>query len=138
MAVTEHAALAELVADPRVSKDWRNWTAMHDGEIADDWPMIGMVKVTNVVTADGAEHQRLRRLVTRAFTRGRVQDLRPRVRPVVAEVLDDLPRHAEPGIVDLHPHFAHQRQRRLVPGGEQQPQRVDALLGGQRLAPRSC
>ncbi|MEB3372201.1 cytochrome P450 [Saccharopolyspora mangrovi] len=27
-----------------MSKDWRNWTAVRDGEIADDWPLIGMVK----------------------------------------------------------------------------------------------
>ncbi|RRO20636.1 cytochrome P450 [Saccharopolyspora rhizosphaerae] len=106
-AVTEHAALAELVADPRVSKDWRNWTAVREGEIADDWPLIGMVKVTNMVTADGVEHQRLRRLVTRAFTRGRVEDLRPRVQQIITELLDDLPRHAEDGVVDLRPHFAY-------------------------------
>ncbi|SFS82465.1 cytochrome P450 family protein [Saccharopolyspora flava] len=106
-AVTEHAALAELVADPRVSKDWRNWTAVRQGEISDDWPLIGMVKVTNMVTADGTEHQRLRRLVTRAFTRGRVEDLRPRVQRIVADLLDDLPRQATAGVVDLRPHFAY-------------------------------
>ncbi|WP_406690862.1 cytochrome P450 [Saccharopolyspora sp. ID03-671] len=106
-AVTEHTALAELVADPRVSKDWRNWTAVREGEIADDWPLIGMVKVTNMVTADGAEHQRLRRLVTRDFTRGRVEDLRPRVRDVIAGLLDDLPRQATDDVVDLRPHFAY-------------------------------
>ena len=56
--VTHHALLADLLTDRRVSKDWHNWTAIRDGDIADDWPLIGMVKVTNMVTADGREHHR--------------------------------------------------------------------------------
>jgi hypothetical protein len=51
-----------------VSKDWRNWTAIRDGRIPDDWPLIGMLKVDNMVTADGPRHRRLRRLVTLAPT----------------------------------------------------------------------
>lgn len=66
--VTDHGLLNDLVADPRFSKDWHHWNAVLRGEISDDWPLIGMVKVTNMVTADGQEHRRLRRLVTETFT----------------------------------------------------------------------
>lgn len=112
--VTEHALLAELVTDPRMSKDWRNWTAVQRGEIPADWPLIGMVQVTNMVTADGAQHQRLRRPVVRAFTRGRVERMRPRVESVVAELLDELPQQARAGVVDLRPHYAHQLPMRVI------------------------
>ncbi|WP_285629863.1 hypothetical protein [Actinoallomurus iriomotensis] len=50
-AVTRHAELSALVKDPRVSKDRRNWTAVQNGRIPDDWPLIGMLKVDNMVTA---------------------------------------------------------------------------------------
>ncbi len=106
--VTEHALLSELVTDSRVSKDWRNWGAIQRGEIPDDWPLIGMIKVTNMVTSDGSDHHRLRQPVTRTFTRKRVEQLRPRIDRIVADLLDDLPSRAEPdGSVDLRQHYAY-------------------------------
>lgn len=107
-AVTDHALLAELVTDPRVSKDWRNWNAIKSGEVTDEWPLVGMIKVTNMVTSDGEVHQRLRKPVTRTFTRGRVEQLRPRLNEIVRALLDDLPAHADSsGVVDLRQHYAY-------------------------------
>jgi cytochrome P450 len=107
-AVSHHAELAALIANPQVSKDWRNWSAIQNGEIPEGWPLDGMVRVTNMVTADGAEHHRLRRLVTRTLTQRRVQDLRPRIAEIVAGLLDELPaRVGADGTVDLRPHFAY-------------------------------
>lgn len=106
--VTRHDLLNQLVLDPRISKDWHNWGAMRRGEIPDDWPLIGMVKVTNMVTADGAEHRRLRKLVSQTFTARRVEDLRPRTTEIVEKLLDALPSHADPdGTVDLRKHLAY-------------------------------
>uniref|UniRef100_A0AAU3GK21 Cytochrome P450 n=1 Tax=Streptomyces sp. NBC_01401 TaxID=2903854 RepID=A0AAU3GK21_9ACTN len=106
--VTEHALLNEMITDPRFSKDWRNWNAIIRDEITDGWPLIGMVKVTNMVTSDGQEHRRLRKLVTQTFTPRRVQALRPRVQQIVDDLLDELPSHAgADGSVDLRRHFAH-------------------------------
>lgn len=107
-AVTDHAHLAELITDARVSKDWRNWTAIRSGQIADDWPLSGMVKVTNMVTADGAEHHRLRKPLTRTFTRGRVEAMRPHITAIVDSLLDELPDHATgDGSVDLRKWYAY-------------------------------
>jgi 2-hydroxy-5-methyl-1-naphthoate 7-hydroxylase len=107
-AVTTHELVAELVANPLVSKDWRNWAKIQSGEITDEWPLVGMIKVTNMVTSDGDTHLRLRRPVTRTFTRGRVEDLRPRLESNVSTLLDELPSHAsEDGVVDLRQHFAY-------------------------------
>jgi cytochrome P450 len=106
--VTDHALLNELVADPRFSKDWHKWNAIIRDEIPDGWPLVGMVKVNNMVTADGQEHRRLRKLVTATFTPRRVQDLRPRIEEIVSKLLDDLPARADAdGSVDLRLHFAN-------------------------------
>ncbi|HVT70952.1 MAG TPA: cytochrome P450 [Trebonia sp.] len=107
-AVSHHEHLSALVSDPRVSKDWRNWTAIKRGEIPDGWPLDGMVRVTNMVTADGSEHRRLRRLVSKTLTQRRVQNMLPRITEIVGGLLDELPSHAGPdGVVDLRPHYAY-------------------------------
>jgi cytochrome P450 len=106
-AVTTHDLVAQLVTNPLVSKDWRNWSKIQSGEITDEWPLVGMIKVTNMVTSDFDTHLRLRRPVTRTFTRGRVEDLRPRLEANVSALLDQLPSHAVDGVVDLRPHFAY-------------------------------
>lgn len=107
--ITHHEQLSEVLNDPRISKDWRNWGAYQRGEIPDDWPLWGMFKVTNMLTADDDEHRRLRRPVTRTFTARRVEELRPRTERAVAKLVAELPSHAGPdGSVDLRPHFAYQ------------------------------
>ena len=55
---------------------------------------------------DGPEHLRLRRLVAPAFTPKRAAQLRPRLTAITERLLDELPSHAEDGVVDLVPHFA--------------------------------
>jgi cytochrome P450 len=55
---------------------------------------------------DGAEHLRLRRLVAPAFTPKRAAQFRPRLAAITERLLDELPAHAENGVVDLIPHFA--------------------------------
>ncbi|MGW5689307.1 hypothetical protein ACWEVS_45880, partial [Nonomuraea sp. NPDC003754] len=106
--VTSHKLMLELLNDVRISKDWHRWTCVRRGDIGDDWPLVGMLKVTNMVTADGAEHQRLRRLVTRTLTPRRIQQLRPRITALITDVVDELPAHADAdGVVDLRRHFAY-------------------------------
>jgi hypothetical protein len=61
--------------------------------------------VRNMIDVDGAEHLRLRKLVTRAFTVRRITELRPRVEEITAGLLAELPGHARAGVVDLEEHF---------------------------------
>lgn len=56
---------------------------------------------------DAPEHTRLRKLVSRAFTARRITALRPRVERIAEDLLDELPGHAENGVVDLLKHFAY-------------------------------
>ncbi|WP_067177677.1 cytochrome P450 family protein [Microtetraspora niveoalba] len=61
----------------------------------------------SVLDADGADHIRLRRLVSRAFTARRVAELRPRVERITEDLLDRLPGLAEDGVADLIEGFAY-------------------------------
>ncbi|TRV80199.1 cytochrome P450 [Streptomyces sp. 130] len=107
MAVLGHDALREFLAHPDVAKDARHFAALRAGEIADGWPLRTFATVRGMTTADGADHRRLRSLMGKAFTAGRVERLRPYVEELAARLLDGLePAATEDGTVDLRAHFA--------------------------------
>ncbi|MEU5217435.1 cytochrome P450 [Streptomyces sp. NPDC020807] len=106
--VTDYTLLTELSTDPRVGRDWRTWEALKRGDIPDDWPLLSMIRLNNLMARDGAEHRRLRRPLTKAFTRNRVERMGPRIDEIVTTMLDELPHHADAdGIVDLRKHYAY-------------------------------
>lgn len=106
--VTDYTLLAELAADPRVGRDWRNWEALRLGQVPEDWPLLSMIRLNNAMARDGVEHRRLRQPLVRTFTRNRVERLRPRIEQIVRTMLDDLPGLVEPdGSVDLRRHYAY-------------------------------
>jgi cytochrome P450 len=105
--VGQEAARAVLT-DTRFSKDPRlHWTAYADGEIGEEFPLIGWVLMDNLTTSHGKDHSRLRKLTASAFTPRRVEAMRTSVEKVAASLLDELER-VEPGeVVDLRAAFAH-------------------------------
>lgn len=108
MAVLGHAALKEFLAHPDVAKDARHFAALRSGAIPDGWPLRTFATVQGMTTADGADHRRLRALVSKAFTTRRVEELRPRIEALTASLLDGLDRAATAGggVADLRAHFA--------------------------------
>ncbi|MGW5875640.1 cytochrome P450 family protein [Nocardiopsis terrae] len=61
-----------------------------------------------VLDKDHSDHTRLRKLVSRTFTARRVNDLRPGIERITADLLTDLPARADgDGVVDLMEHLAH-------------------------------
>lgn len=62
--------------------------------------------IEGLLDKDGADHARLRKLVTRAFTARRTSAMRPRIQRIADDLLAALPAHAEDGSVDLVRHFA--------------------------------
>ena len=56
----------------------------------------------SILDVDGADHMRLRKLVSRAFTVRRVGELRPRVEAITSALLDGFPTDGRPrGVLRL-------------------------------------
>ncbi|MBZ6472473.1 cytochrome P450 family protein [Streptomyces griseocarneus] len=107
-AVTSQPLLKRLLTDPRVSKDpRRHWPAWINGEISPEWPLYTWVSVTNMFTAYGSEHKRLRTLVAKAFTARRTAALRPRIEEMATALLDGLAATAPGEVVDLREGYAY-------------------------------
>ncbi|MFI7320782.1 cytochrome P450 [Streptomyces venezuelae] len=106
--VLGHDALREFLSHPDVAKNARHFTALQSGGIPDGWPLKTFATVLGMTTADGADHRRLRSLVSRAFTARRVEELGPRIAELTSQLLDGLDEAATEGdgVVDLRTHFA--------------------------------
>ncbi|MEU6814303.1 cytochrome P450 [Streptomyces sp. NPDC046860] len=105
VAVLGHDALREFLQHPEVAKDAAHFRALSEGRIAPGWPLLTFATVRGMTTADGADHRRLRSLVSRAFTPRRVAELRPRIEELTDSLLDGM-EAAGGGTVDLRRHFA--------------------------------
>ncbi|MER7958468.1 cytochrome P450 [Streptomyces sp. NPDC096030] len=104
--VSDPALLRKLLTGPDVSKDGRrHWPAFD--EVVRDWPLALWVAVTNMFTAYGADHARLRRLVAPAFGARRVAALQPVVETLVTGLLDDLAAEPQGEVVDLRERLAY-------------------------------
>ena len=97
--ITRYADARAALADPRLVKDWRR---LFPGSAAG--PDDGFAALdTHMLSTDPPDHHRLRRLVTKAFTARRIEQLRPRVAEITASLLDAMPTG---GQVDLLEAFA--------------------------------
>ncbi|WP_030263059.1 cytochrome P450 family protein [Streptomyces violens] len=109
-----HALLKRLLADDRVSKDPRqHWPAWRNGEHHDSW-LQSWVGVTNMFTAYGADHRRLRKLVAPAFTGRRTEAMAPRVERITKELLAGLEAAPAGEPVDLISSYAHPLPMRVI------------------------
>ncbi|MYW93965.1 cytochrome P450 [Amycolatopsis rubida] len=113
--VNSYAAVKKVLGDPRVTKSARNhWPRFIDGEIPPDWEMISWVAMDNMVTAFGADHVRLRRLVGKAFTPRRAEAIRPHIAELTGQLLDKLAAAGPGEVVDLRQRFAYPLPAMLV------------------------
>ena len=102
--ITRYPDVRAALADSRLHKDWErhmtgpDWTPNPEGGFLN----------SHMLNADPPDHTRLRRLVQKAFTPGRVTALRPRIEAITASLLDAMARDAKAGQdeVDLIAAFA--------------------------------
>ncbi|MFP5072132.1 cytochrome P450 family protein [Pseudonocardia nantongensis] len=105
--VTRYEDVHAMLADPRFRCDASSIAGAANGLPAlfeqlgmpDDLAYLGH----GLLTRDGSEHARLRRLVSRAFTVRRVGALRPRVEALTEGLLDDAADAARTGEADGRP-----------------------------------
>jgi cytochrome P450 len=80
--VVGHEAGRAVLADPRLSKEWRNAS-----------PALGVAQVSSgrtMLSSDPPFHARLRGLVTREFTPRRIEQLAPRIQEMTDGLLDTM------------------------------------------------
>jgi cytochrome P450 len=102
--VVGYDAARSALADARLSKDMQAALA-RDGEIVAEG-LPGPALARHMLNVDGADHTRLRRLVSGAFTPGRVEAMRPRIGAIVAALLDRIAAGDQDRVVDLVSAFA--------------------------------
>ncbi len=84
-----------LTGDGRFARDFR--AHGRDEPIPD--PDIDNLVSNQMLNKDGADHRRLRALVTQAFTPRRVRDMRPRVQAVADDLIDGVAARGEMDLV---------------------------------------
>lgn len=99
-AVTRYAEARAMLGDPRF--EVTSGSFLRPPGVPDHC----LQYLETMAEKDGPEHRRLRKLVAPAFTPKRAAQLRPRLAAITERLLDELPGHAEDGVVDLVPHFA--------------------------------
>ncbi|MFD9546314.1 cytochrome P450 [Nocardia salmonicida] len=114
--VTDHAVARQLTTDTRLVKDINAWSLYTDGVVTTQWPLIGMVLVDrSMFSVDGAEHRRLRLKTAQALAPRRLEELRPVIEQLTADLLDDLEAAGADGAaVDLKEVFAYPLPMRVV------------------------
>ncbi|MCX4826144.1 cytochrome P450 [Streptomyces sp. NBC_01142] len=111
-AVTRGDVGKRLLTHPHMSKDARkSWPSHTPGSIP--W-LYAWVDVVSMFTSDGDDHKRLRQLVSRAFTPGRVEAMRPVLQAIVTDLLDAMERQDRTAPLDLRAHFSYRVPTRLI------------------------
>ncbi|GAA4076452.1 cytochrome P450 family protein [Nonomuraea soli] len=91
--ITRYEEARAALTDPRLAKDptlaprWMQEIGLFDG---DEGPAG-----RTMLVSDPPDHTRLRKLVARAFTHRRIENLRPRVQRIADDLLDTLPRETD-------------------------------------------
>ena len=93
--ITGYAEARAALNDPRLLKLPKGWRPERDSLLA--------ALELHMLNLDPPDHERLRKLVNKAFTARRVSELRPRITTITAGLLDDMSTRRE---VDLLASFA--------------------------------
>ncbi|WP_155372892.1 cytochrome P450 family protein [Catellatospora vulcania] len=102
--VLRYAEAREVLNDPRFAKDPRKqWDQLRAAGYVKSEQDSRSDYLYHLLNTDPPDHTRLRRLVSKAFTSRRVEELRPRVREVAEALLDGMG-HDVVDLVDVYAH----------------------------------
>jgi len=98
--VTRYEDVSAVLRDERFVKDWRN--AMTPEQIAGVPPIPEVLKpiARNMLDTDPPDHERLRALVSKAFTPRLIERMRPRVQEIADTLLDVVQDKGEMDLID--------------------------------------
>ncbi|AHI00439.1 cytochrome P450 [Kutzneria viridogrisea] len=88
--VSRYEDARAMLADPTVLKDSAKLREVMEANLVDQENRreFAVELSQHMLNSDGADHSRLRRLVTKAFTARRIEQMRPRVETITNELLD--------------------------------------------------
>ncbi|MEV0445157.1 cytochrome P450 [Streptomyces spectabilis] len=101
-----HAVAQEVFTHPGFVKNPSHWAAFQNGEVPAEWPILRLITIDSMLNRDGADHTRLRSLVSRAFTPRRVEALQPRIREITNELVAHLSAWPAGEVLDLRAEYA--------------------------------
>lgn len=133
--INDYATVRQVLGDhARFGKDPQNWTAWRNGEIPQDWPMIGWVVMDTMTTNDDADHARLRNLLMQAFTSRRVEEMRPRIEQITHGLLQTMADAPADMVIDLKDSYCKALPANLMCElfGVPEASRTEVLQGGIR------
>ncbi len=110
--VLSHEAARQALKDDRLSKDIAA-ALEEDPEVADPG-LPGPALARHMMNLDPPDHERLRRLVSRAFVPSRINALEPSIERIAEELLDELERAGPDAVVDLVAGFAYPLPFRVI------------------------
>ena len=98
--VTRYDDVVAVLKDERFAKDWRS--AMTPEQLAQIPPIPEVMKPLseNMLDKDPPDHERLRRLVSKAFTPRLIERMRPRVQEIADTLLDVVEDKGEMDLID--------------------------------------
>lgn len=98
--ITRYDDVVAVLKDERFVKDWRNATTPE--QLAQIPPIPEVIKPLrrNMLAADPPDHERLRRLVSKAFTPRLIERMRPRVQEIADALLDAVEDKGEMDLID--------------------------------------
>ncbi|MEV4172782.1 cytochrome P450 [Nonomuraea sp. NPDC049709] len=105
-AVSDPALLKTMLTSPDVSKDGRAHYPDFQ-RTTGTWPLALWIEVQSMLTAYGADHRRLRRMVAPVFGARRIAKLKPIIESLVTGLIDDLAAVPAGQAVDLRERLAY-------------------------------
>jgi pimeloyl-[acyl-carrier protein] synthase len=100
--LTRHADVLEVLTNKRYSADERNqrrWSAMRARDERAGLPDPYEIDLTSMLRRDPPDHDRLRALVSKAFTPRAIEAMRPRIQARVDALIDRFPKRGEVELV---------------------------------------
>ena len=100
--VTRYADVRAALADPRLRKDSRNIDDLFERHSSSSERFLGGGEslVGHMLNSDPPDHERLRRLVNKAFTARRIELMRPRIEQITASLIAGIGQKAEVDLLD--------------------------------------